>query len=115
MQKIHVQPLDIPIGDWDDLFRAVKVRLRLTVGELLAATSQTQANNTAGRVPAIVLGCVEALDQLHTALTLERGRRHQLELEVADEQTALAPLRKRSATLYRTSGSTDPHLKEDFP
>lgn len=86
------RPSDIEIGDWDALFCAVEARLRLAVGEQPAVASEPpRMHDTAGRLQAIVLECVEALDQLHAALTQERGRRHQLELQVFNEQTAVAP------------------------
>jgi diguanylate cyclase len=84
---------DVAIGDWDDLLSAVKARLRLTVGALPASTPEPQAHDAAARTQASVLECVAALDQLHTTLTHELGRRQQLELEVFDAQTALAQAR----------------------
>lgn len=92
---VHVDPLaggpsNIDIGDWDELFHAVTSRLRLTVGEPLAATPEAQAHDAAGGIQIIVLECVAALDQLHAALTHERGRRAQLEREVFNAQSALA-------------------------
>jgi len=92
---VHVEPpsggpSDIDIGDWDELFHAVTSRLRLTVGEPLDAAPETQAHDAAGGVQVIVLECVAALDQLHTALTHERGRREQLEREIFNAQAALA-------------------------
>jgi len=80
---------DVAFADWDDLFRAVKSRLTLTVGEL-SALSEPQARGTADRIRTSVLECVGALDQLQTTLTHEIGRRQQLELEVFEVQTALA-------------------------
>jgi hypothetical protein len=77
-------PLDIAIADWDVLFRAVKVRLMLSVGEKLAASvPPSQAGEAAELVQSIVLECVGALNQLHQALTQERGRR--------DPSATLAP------------------------
>lgn len=83
-------PLDMAIEDWDALFRAVEARLRLTVGERLAAAPQAQAHDAAVGVQTIVLECVAALDHLHTALKHERARRERLELGVLDAQAALA-------------------------
>ncbi len=83
--------LDMAVEDWDALFRAVEVRLRSTVGEPLAvAAPQTQVYGAAVGVQTIVLECVAALEQLHTALKHERARREQLELGVLDAQAALA-------------------------
>ena len=56
----------ISIEDWDKLFHAVELRLCATV----AAADQLDDNT---RVT--VLECVEALDQLHSALTRERQQR----------------------------------------
>jgi diguanylate cyclase (GGDEF)-like protein len=86
-------PSDVAIGDWHDLLNAVKARLRLIVGEWLAATPEPHRHDTAGRFHASVLECVAALDQLHTTLTHELGRRQHLEREVLDAQTALAQAR----------------------
>ena len=72
-------PADVAIGDWDVLLSAVKARLRLTVGELQAATPEPRAQDAASRVRAQVLECVAALDQLHITLTNELGRCQQLE------------------------------------
>ncbi len=58
--------------DWDCLFRAVMERLSLTAGKYLAATTTTQAQDPAGRIAAIVLDCVQALDRLHRMLPRER-------------------------------------------
>ena len=92
---VHVDPASggpsyIDIGDWDELFRAVTSRLRLTVGEPLVATPEAWVHDIADGVQVIVLECVAALDQLHAALTHERGRREQIEREVFNAQAALA-------------------------
>lgn len=84
------QPPTIEIEDWDELFRAVESRLTLTVGPRLTGTPEPQADDRAGRIQVIVLECVTALEQLHTALTHERARCQWLELEVAEAQAALA-------------------------
>jgi hypothetical protein len=84
------RPPTIEIEDWDDLFRAVESRLTLTVGPRLAGTPEPLAGDRAGRIQVIVLECVSALDQLHTALTHERARCQQLEREVSDAQAGLA-------------------------
>ncbi len=74
--------MEITIDDWDELFGAVKARLRLTVGELPGAFAIPEHDATA-RVRIRVLECVEALEQLHVMLRIERSRRQQLELEVS--------------------------------
>ncbi|MEP6739588.1 MAG: GGDEF domain-containing protein [Caldimonas sp.] len=82
-------PAEIAIGDWDDLFRAVTERLSLTVGEL-TDDPEPKARDAAVRVRSSVLECVEALDQLHSTLAREAGRRHRLELEVFNLQSSLS-------------------------
>ena len=74
---------EIANNDWDAMFRAVESRLRQTVGERLALIAEPQPQDAAGRVQAVVLECVEALEQLHTALMQERDRCGQLERELA--------------------------------
>lgn len=81
---------DIAIDDWNALFRAVEDRLRLAVGEPLAAALQAQPPGAAVGVQTIVLECVAALGQLHVALMHERERRERLVLGVLDGQAALA-------------------------
>jgi len=83
---------DIVIEDWEDLFSAVKARLREAVGGGLAATSEPNGHDT-GRIRASVLDCVAALDQLHTTLAHELSRRRQLQHEIFDAQAALAQAR----------------------
>ena len=53
-------------------------------------TPVAQAHDAAAGVQVIVLECVAALDQLHAALTYERGRREHLVREVFNTQAALA-------------------------
>lgn len=85
---------EIANDDWDAMFRAVESRLRQTVGERLAVLPESQPQDAAGRVQVIVLECVEALEQLHTALMLERDRCGQLERELAIlTGSAVRPLR----------------------
>lgn len=84
---------DVAMGDWDDLLSAVKSRLRLTVGELLATLPEGKVPDAAHRVQASVLECVTALDQLQLTLRHELGRRQLLELEVFEAQTALTQVR----------------------
>lgn len=85
---------EIANDDWDAMFRAVESRLRQTVGERLAVLAESQPQDAAGRVQAVVLECVEALEQLHTALMLERDRCGQLERELAIlTGSAVRPLR----------------------
>ena len=59
----------ISIEDWDKLFQAVELRLCATVAS---------ADLLDDRIRVTVLECAEALDQLHSALTLERQQRRLL-------------------------------------
>lgn len=63
----------IAIEDWDFLFSAVEQRLRDTVAQLDLAPTVPDAQNSASRIKAVVLDCVNALDQLHMALRQERS------------------------------------------
>lgn len=83
-------PPDIAFEDWDDLFSAVKARLRRVVGERTQPLSVAQARVADGPVRSSVLECAEALDQLQTTLRHELGRRQRLELERFDARAALA-------------------------
>ncbi len=67
-------PSGIPPEDWDVLFAAVKARLRDAVGHSLAEAPAPQARDAAGQLQAILLECVEALDQLHATSLNELGR-----------------------------------------
>jgi hypothetical protein len=58
----------IDVDDWDRLFYAVECRL---------STSVTAAYQDPDKTRTTVLECVEALDQLHHALTRERQQRSQ--------------------------------------
>ncbi len=88
---------DMDSDDWDDLLNAVKTRLRQTVGEQSAAMPPPSVRDAAGQVQSSVLECVLALDQLHTTLAHELGRRRQLERKVLDAQIALAQARAELA------------------
>jgi|GEM_PF-1111771 len=79
-------PLDIVITDWDLLFRAVMVRLMLSVGEKLAAPPRSQAGEPAEMVQSVVLECVGALHQLHLALMQERAERDHIATAVPGMQ-----------------------------
>jgi hypothetical protein len=70
--------LNIAVADWDLMFVAVRTRLIDTVRERMAELPnlpQHPAELPASRVQAAVLDCVNALDQLHAALTRERSQR----------------------------------------
>ena len=71
--------IDVAMDDWDDLFRAVKVRLRQTVAERAGKAGAPEMIETLSRIRAGVLECVEALDQLHSTLRHETDRRRYLD------------------------------------
>ena len=86
-------PADVAIGDLDDLLNAVRAKLRLTVADRLAQIPELLALDAAFAVQTSVLECVAALDQLHLTLSHELARRHELEIELAEANTALAKAR----------------------
>ncbi len=86
-------PADVAIGDLDDLLNAVRAKLRLTVADRLAQIPELLALDAAFAVQTSVLECVAALDQLHLTLSHELARRHELEIEVAEANAALAQAR----------------------
>jgi hypothetical protein len=70
--------LSIAVADWDLMFEAVRARLIDTVGARLGELPDVphhSAELSASLVQAVVLDCVNALDQLHAALTRERSHR----------------------------------------
>jgi hypothetical protein len=77
--EAHPTPrLSIAVADWDVMFDAVRARLIDSVGERLGQlpdVPQHSAELSASLVQAVVLDCVNALDQLHAALTQERSQR----------------------------------------
>lgn len=81
----HAQPTRVPAStsagtndiareDWDLLFCAVRDRLRIAVGALPVCGVQPFALQSDASVRALVLDCVQALDQLHAALLSEGTR-----------------------------------------
>ena len=64
--------LQIPLDDWDALFRSIQVRLTDVVGDRPASAPPPQAADTTGHIQVAVLDCVSALGQLHAALARER-------------------------------------------
>lgn len=72
------QHLTIAPDDWSALFRAVQTQLRMAVGDQLGVLPHTPGHSaelSATLVQAMVLDCVDALDQLHEALKQERSQR----------------------------------------
>lgn len=88
---------DIRLCDWNDLFAAVKARLRALVGERVTVRTVLSAPVRASQVQAGVLECVAALDQLHATLVQELARSGALELQLFDAQSALASARAELA------------------
>ncbi len=83
---------DIPVGDWDILFNAVKERLVRTAN-VSDTDSTLRAQRCALRIRTEVLDCVAALDQLQATVTVELKQRQRLELEVFDVKASLAQIR----------------------
>ncbi len=82
----------IAIGDWNDLFNAVKDRLTRTVSgncDGLGGSSDLGA----AQIRNSVLECVAALNQLQDTVTAEGVRREGLEMAVFEAQTSLAQVR----------------------
>ncbi|MGC1173804.1 hypothetical protein [Polaromonas sp.] len=68
----------IAIEDWDALFCAVQTQLKHAVGERLGILPYMPTHSidlAATLVQAIVLDCVDAMEQLHAALKQERSQR----------------------------------------
>ncbi|MHB1200666.1 MAG: hypothetical protein ACYCZ6_14125 [Polaromonas sp.] len=60
--------LQIPIVDWDILFRAIQSRLTETVGDRPESAPAPQAGDAAGHIQVMVLECVAAMELLRKAL-----------------------------------------------
>jgi len=88
-------PADVTLDDWQDLFNAVKARLRQTVGE--PAGPRPMGPAAFLQIQAGVLECAAALDQLHDTLVRELGRCRQLDREMRTTQDALAQARAEPA------------------
>lgn len=86
-----------PIADCDALLVAVMRRLKLSVGNRVAATSRRQAEDSADLVQANVLACVSALGRLQDALRTEFELNGQLQREVRRVRAALANARTELA------------------
>ena len=80
------------VEEWNVLFAAVNARLRQTVDVYtsLAPEKDITLEPVPAAVQAHVEECVQALELLHSALTLERNKRQQLEQEVMDVQVVIA-------------------------
>lgn len=77
-----VLQLHMPIADWNDLYRAVTLRLRHIARERRAEPSESTATETLQRVRASLLECVEALQLLHPTHCQDVETSPQLELEI---------------------------------
>lgn len=62
-------------ADWDELFHAVQVRLEQCVGQAIDKSPELPLHDRHEVTKKAVLECVEAMQQLHAALTLERQLR----------------------------------------
>ena len=80
------------VEEWNVLFAAVNARLRQTVDVYTSLTPEKDISPepVPAAVQAHVDECVQALELLHSALTLERNKRQQLEQEVMDVQVVIA-------------------------
>jgi len=76
-----------PMGFWDDLFNAVKFRLRQLAPPVDPAPSTMEAVVWSR---SSFLECVDALDRLQAAVAQQRHQRHALERDVCSAQDALA-------------------------
>lgn len=81
---------DVSLLDWDDLFRAVKDRLRAIADTHADSRFDLRLPGDTPRIDTGVLECVAALEQLHLTMRHERDRREQLEWAVAEAHAALA-------------------------
>ena len=82
--------LNASAEDWDIMFFAVEERLRTVVGKVKHATPGLDPLGATLQMQAMVPECLQALGQLHAALTLERDERRQLDQKIAEVQAALA-------------------------
>ena len=80
------------VDEWNVLFAAVNARLRQTVDVNTSLTPEKDISpeSVSAAFKAHVEECVQALELLHSALTLERNKRQQLEQEVMDVQVVIA-------------------------
>lgn len=101
---------DVGVRELDLLFGSVMNRLRLAA--VHCPTSPTEAALPDG-IPAAVLACAQALDQLYTTFKQQLGRQQRQGQDVFELQTALAQCRAELAgtqmggRLARTKNSED--------
>lgn len=65
---------EIAVEDWDMLFRAVTDRLTQCATSVATSACLPPAPQSASSIQAVVLECVEALEQLHAALGQQQSR-----------------------------------------
>jgi hypothetical protein len=77
--------VEIAVPDWDELFHAVEARLRASVDvSMVSGSIEKPLAGVTGDVQLVVLECLTALRQLHTALTHERYMHQQFEQGIAN-------------------------------
>ena len=64
---------NISAADWDELFHAIQARLEHCVSDAFHKAPELPAHERQEVIKATVLQCVEAMQQLHAALTTERA------------------------------------------
>ena len=64
---------NISAADWDELFHAIQTRLENCVDDALLKAPELPAHERQEVIKSTVLQCVEAMQQLHAALTTERA------------------------------------------
>lgn len=74
MKDVPSSHNNISPADWDDLFLAVQERLRNCVDDTLLVAPELRPTERQAVMKTTVLQCIEAMQQLHAALTLERKR-----------------------------------------
>lgn len=87
VQSTHDSHANIAQADWDALFRAVQVRLEQCVGNAIATSPELALHDRHEVTKAAVLECVEAMTQLHAALTLERQEWQARQLQATPQHT----------------------------
>ena len=89
----HAKNVSIPVLDWDELFRAILVRLEYCVGDSQLRTPQLALYDRHTVTKETVLECVTAMKQLHAFVMLERQEcQEQLEQQKKYQQHQLHQL-----------------------
>ncbi len=95
--QVPTLPAGVSMEDWVDLLGGIEARLSESVADRPDGPHSLELPAGSGRVRASVMECVAALRQFHLTLHTELARRHAMELQVFDAQTALAQLRAELA------------------